>query len=147
MPKVALMRKVLVPAAAAMLIGASISGCSSFVHTRTQGYEIPQSAIKQVRPGQSEDLVVAVLGSPMTTNTFGDEHAYYYVQTRINETSFGLKMVQSRTVLAVYFDKNNKVKDTAVYGLKDGKVVDIETRRTPSYGQDRTFVQSIIASI
>ena len=49
-------------------------------------------------------------------------------------------------MLAVYFDKNKKVMDKAVYGLEDGQAVTIESRRTPSFGEDRTFVQSILNS-
>jgi outer membrane protein assembly factor BamE (lipoprotein component of BamABCDE complex) len=55
-------------------------------------------------------------------------------------------MTDSRTVLAVYFDKNQKVIDKAVYGLKDGKTVTVETRRTQSFGEDRSFIDSILKS-
>lgn len=129
------------------------AGCSSFdlgqgfSSTRTQGYEISESALQQIRPGQSVDLVVAVLGSPMTTNTFDDETVYYYVETKVQETAFGLDTVQDRTVLAVYFDDDNKVKDKAIYGLQDGRVIAIESRRTASFGQDRTFIEQILGSV
>jgi hypothetical protein len=36
--------------------------------------------------------------------------------------------------------------DKAVYSLKDGKTVTIETRRTPSFGEDRSFIDSILQS-
>ncbi|HHS82717.1 MAG TPA: outer membrane protein assembly factor BamE [Devosia sp.] len=139
--------------AGALLALVGLSACSSglgftgFSSTRTQGYEISQSALKQIRPGQSEDLVRVVMGSPQTKGTFGDETAYYYVQTKIQETNFGLKTIVDRTVLAVYFDSHNKVKDKAIYTLKDGRLFAIETRRTPSFGQDRTFVEQILASV
>jgi outer membrane protein assembly factor BamE (lipoprotein component of BamABCDE complex) len=87
-----------------------------------------------------------VLGSPQLSNDFGQESAFYYVETKVTQTAFGMSMVKERTVLAVYFDKNKRVKDRAVYSLKDGKAVTIETRRTPSYGEDRTFIQSILSS-
>ena len=64
----------------------------------------------------------------------------------LRQTAFGMTMVDSRTVLVIYFDKNKKVVDKAVYGLKDGKTVTIETRRTPSFGEDRTFIDSILSS-
>ena len=50
-------------------------------------------------------------------------------------------------MLAVYFGKNGKVIDRAVYGKEDGRLVAIESRRTASFGQDRTFLQSLIDSI
>ncbi|MGV8832081.1 MAG: outer membrane protein assembly factor BamE [Devosia sp.] len=137
------------PITATLVIALALGACSSstsLINSRTQGYEISDSAQAQVRPGQSQKLVSLVLGSPQSTNTFGDQSAWYYVQTKISQTAFGLKMIDSRTVLAVYFDKNKKVVDKAVYSLKDGKTVTIETRRTPSFGEDRTFIDSILQS-
>ncbi len=134
---------------AALGLGLGLAGCSTgaFVAHRTEGYVISDSALQQIRPGQSVDLVVAVLGSPQATNTFGEQTAFYYVETKVDRTAFGLRIPKERRVLAVYFDKNGKVTDDILYGLEDGKLVDMNTHRTPSYGQDRTFVESIISSI
>jgi outer membrane protein assembly factor BamE (lipoprotein component of BamABCDE complex) len=139
----------LLPLAAVGLLAMALAACTSstaLVTSRTQGYEISDSAMAQIRPGQSQELVTLVLGSPQSTNTFGDQSAYYYVETKVRQTAFGMTMVDSRTVLVIYFDKNKKVVDKAVYGLKDGKTVTIETRRTPSFGEDRTFIDSILSS-
>ena len=103
--------------------------------------------MQQIRPGQSQDLVRVVLGSPQSTNSFGDQSAWYYVETKVSQTAFGLSMVKERTVLAVYFDKNKRVKDKALYGLKDGRAIAIESRRTPSYGADKTFIDSLLGSV
>jgi len=137
------------PIAAAAVMALALVGCTSstsVVTNRTQGYEISDSAMQQIRPGQSQDLVRVVLGSPQSTNSFGDQSAWYYVETKVSQTAFGLSMVKERTVLAVYFDKNKRVSDKAVYGLADGKVVTIEQRRTQSFGEDRTFIDSILQS-
>jgi outer membrane protein assembly factor BamE (lipoprotein component of BamABCDE complex) len=134
---------------AAAVLAVALAGCTSstsLVTKRTQGYEIPDAALQQIRVGQSEQLVTLVLGSPMSTNAFGDRTAWYYVETKVNQTSFGMTMVQERTVLAVYFDRNKKVVDRAVYTLQDGKAVNIETRRTPSFGEDATIIDSILSS-
>jgi outer membrane protein assembly factor BamE (lipoprotein component of BamABCDE complex) len=136
--------------AAALVLAIALTGCTasnSLVTKRTQGYEIPETALAQIRPGQSQDLVRIVLGSPQLTNNFGSESAWYYVETKIQTTAFGLDMVQERTVLAIYFDANKRVSQRAVYGLEDGVVIDMETRRTPSFGEDRTFVESILSSV
>ena len=135
--------------AAAAMIALTLAACTSstsLISARTQGYEISDSAQAQIRAGQSQQLVTLVLGSPQSTNTFGDQSAWYYVETKVRQTSFGLIMTDSRTVLAVYFDKNKKVVDKAVYTLQDGKTVTIETRRTPSFGEDRTFIDQILQS-
>lgn len=134
---------------AAAVLAVALAGCTSstsLVSKRTQGYEIPDAALQQIRPGQSQQLVQVVLGSPQSTNTFGDQSAWYYVETQVNQTAFGLNMVQKRTVLAVYFDRNKKVTERAVYSLEDGRAINVETRRTPSFGQDKTFIESILES-
>jgi outer membrane protein assembly factor BamE (lipoprotein component of BamABCDE complex) len=139
----------LAPIAAAALVAVALAACSSstsFVTKRTQGYELSDSAMQQVRVGQSQELVQLVLGSPQSTNTFGDQSAWYYVETKVQQTSFGLTTNMERTVLAVYFDKNKKVVDKAVYSAADGKTVTIESRRTPSFGEDRTFIDQILNS-
>ena len=137
--------------AAAVVLGLAVASCTSsglnLVSTKVQGYELSEDGMAQVRPGQSQALVSMVLGSPQTTNAFGDETAWYYVETRVDQTAFGVSNIKSRTVLAVYFDKNKKVKDKAVYGLQDGRSIAIESRRTPSFGEDRSFIESILASI
>jgi len=137
------------PLVASALLAVALAGCttgSGLVSTRTQGYEIPQDALEQIRPGQSQQLVTLVLGSPQSTNTFGDQTAWYYVETKVSQTSFGMSSIQSRTVLAVYFDRNKKVIDKAVYSAQDGRTVTIESRRTPSFGEDRTFIDQILQS-
>jgi len=136
--------------AAALVMTSALAACSStggFVQTKTEGYDLSQDMLAQIRPGQSEKLVTLVLGTPQTTNTFSQETAWYYVESKINTTVIGINTVKERTVLAIYFDKNHKVRDKAVYGLKDGRVVSIESRRTPSFGEDRSFIESLISSI
>lgn len=140
------------PVVLSLVMAGTLAACStpsgiSLVSERTQGYDISEDALSQVRPGQSQQLVTMVLGSPQSTNTFGDQTAWYYIETKVEQTSFGMTMVKSRKVLAVYFDKNQRVSDRAVYGLEDGRVIDIESRRTPSFGEDRTFIQSILSSV
>jgi outer membrane protein assembly factor BamE (lipoprotein component of BamABCDE complex) len=139
----------LAPLAAAAMLAVALAGCATgggIVQKRTQGYEIPDTALQQIRPGQSKELVVLVLGSPQSTNTFGDQSAFYYVETKVEQTSFGMTLNKSRTVLAIYFDKNDKVIDKAVYSLEDGRVITVESRRTPSFGEDRTFIDQILQS-
>lgn len=138
------------PFAAAALVATTLTACGSslaLVSNRTQGYVLNQDQLDQIRPGQSQDLVVTVLGSPMMTNSFGEETAFYYIQNKVQQTAFGMTVNQERTVLAVYFDKNRRVTDKAIYTAKDGRVFTIESRRTASFGDDKTFIESIVGSL
>src|SRR3954471_22237306 len=143
---------VLLSLTAAGLLGVTLAGCSmgsglALSTNKIQGYAISQDALAQIRPGQSQELVAVVLGSPQTINAFNEGSAWYYVETKVAQTPFGMTSVQERTVLAIYFDKNKRVADKAVYSAKDGKVFTIEGRKTPSYGQDKNFIDSLIASV
>ena len=143
---------VLLSLAAAGLLGAALAGCSmgsglALSTNKIQGYAISQDALAQIRVGQSQELVAVVLGSPQTINAFNEGSAWYYVQTKVSQTAFGLTSVTDRTVLAIYFDKNHRVADKAVYGVKDGKSFTIEGRKTPSYGEDKSFIESLVQSI
>ena len=140
----------LLPITAVLLLSLSLEACSSgmsLTQSRARGYEISEDAVAQIRVGQSAALVTAVLGSPQVTNSFATETAWYYLGEKVQQTAFGMELSKERTLLVVYFDKKNKVVDTERLGIKDGKSFAIESRRTPSYGQDRTFIESIISSI
>lgn len=143
---------VLLSLAAVALLGANVAGCSmgsglALSTSKVQGHAISEDSLAQIRPGQSQELVAVVLGSPQTINAFNEGSAWYYVETKVDETAFGLTSVKERTVLAVYFDKNKRVADKAVYSAKDGKVFTIEGVKTPSYGEDKTFIQSLIDTL
>jgi outer membrane protein assembly factor BamE (lipoprotein component of BamABCDE complex) len=142
----------LVRVAVAAALALTLAGCSmgsglALSTSKIQGYAISDDALAQIRPGQSQELVTVVLGSPQTINAFNEGSAWYYVETRVNQTAFGLTTVVERKVLAVYFDKNKRVADKALYSAKVGKVFTIEGRKTPSYGADKSFIDSLIESI
>jgi outer membrane protein assembly factor BamE (lipoprotein component of BamABCDE complex) len=140
----------LFPITAAVLVSLTLTACGSgmsLTQSKARGYEISEDAVAQIRVGQSAALVTAVLGSPQVTNSFATETAWYYLGEKVQQTAFGMELSKERTLLVVYFDKKNKVVDTERLGVKDGKSFSIESRRTPSYGQDRTFLEAIISSI
>ena len=82
-----------------------------------------------------------MLGSPQTINAFNEGSAWYYVETKVSQTAFGLTTVQERTVLAIYFDKNKRVTDKAVYTASK------TARASPSRGARRRPMAKTGASI
>ena len=54
--------------------------------------------------------------------------------------------VIDQSVVAVYFNKQDKVDKLAQYGLKDGKIFDFVSRTTPTGGSDLGFLQSVLSS-
>ena len=133
------MRKtILLLSTAVMLIG-----CTPVVNQR--GYLPDPDAEKKITAGKdTKTTIQAALGYPSTEATFtqaGD--AWYYITSVEKQMAFFNPTVQSRAVLAVYFDKDGKVTDLKHYTLRDGHVVAFETRETPSHGRELTFLQQL----
>jgi outer membrane protein assembly factor BamE (lipoprotein component of BamABCDE complex) len=42
--------------------------------------------------------------------------------------------------VAVYFDRNRKVERLADYGMKDGKIFDYVAQKTPSGGEELSYI-------
>jgi outer membrane protein assembly factor BamE (lipoprotein component of BamABCDE complex) len=143
--------------AAALAVSAILlAGCTSFLprapelgsisSTTHHGYILAPNALEQIPVGSSRDQVLIALGSPSTTGEFGGEVFYYISQTRRAPARFMQAKVIDQRVVAVYFDKNNKVARLAHYGLQDGKVFDFVTRTTPTGGADLGFLQSVLSA-
>jgi outer membrane protein assembly factor BamE (lipoprotein component of BamABCDE complex) len=137
----------------AVVLAALVSGCVGApglgkVSTTTQhGYVVSQVALDQVPVGSSKDQVLIALGSPSTTGDFGGEAFYYISQTRKQPVKFMPPKVVDQRVLAVYFDKDEKVARIADYGIKDGKVFDFVTRTTPTGGADQNFLRQVLGGV
>ncbi|WP_306118592.1 MULTISPECIES: outer membrane protein assembly factor BamE [unclassified Roseitalea] len=136
--------------AALAVSGALITGCSTMdvldtSETFKQGYVIDEQTLSLVPEGSSRAQVLLALGTPTTTNSFGDEEVFYYIsQTRKRRAQFLKPRLVNQRVVAVYFDEESKVRQLADYGLQDGRVFDFITRTTPTGGRDQTFLTQIL---
>jgi outer membrane protein assembly factor BamE (lipoprotein component of BamABCDE complex) len=112
-----------------------------------QGHQFQEEDLKQVRDGMSKEQVTLALGTPDTQSAVSGG-AYYYISTTAEQSmAFMRPSVTERHVVAVYFDKQNRVEKIANYGLKDGVVVDFVSRETPSYTRDEGLLKEIFRNI
>jgi outer membrane protein assembly factor BamE (lipoprotein component of BamABCDE complex) len=132
------MKFVLVPLAAFALLIA----CAPVISQR--GY-VPdpanEGAIKAT--ADTKTTVQSRLGYASTTATFGND-TWYYISATEKQVAFFTPTVLKRQILAVYFDKNNKVTNVRHYGLRDGHVISFEKRETPARGRELTFLQQLL---
>jgi outer membrane protein assembly factor BamE (lipoprotein component of BamABCDE complex) len=132
----------LVAAAVATLMGA----CSPEINHR--GYIPKAGAFAQVSEGMSKSEVEGILGSPSTTasiNFQGD--SYYYISSTTQGRAFLSPTETNREVIAVRFDRSDRVSGTAQYGLQDGKIIDINTRKTVVVGSEQTLLSQLFRNI
>src|SRR5690348_1565310 len=111
-------------AVAAALLALPVAGCGSgmFGETFQKGYVVPDGALEQIPIGASQEQVLIVLGTPSTVATVNGEAFYYISQKTERSAAFMPYAVTDQRVVAVYFDKNRRVRPLANYGIKDGTV-------------------------
>ncbi|HEX8373617.1 MAG TPA: outer membrane protein assembly factor BamE, partial [Geminicoccaceae bacterium] len=114
--------------------GVGLSACIG--EDLRHGYQIDQAALATVKPGQSAEQVLQILGTPSTVSTVGNKSWYYISQNTRRTVLFLGEQVEDQKVTAVYFSGAFKVERVALYGLQDGKVFDFIERTTPSSGSD-----------
>jgi outer membrane protein assembly factor BamE (lipoprotein component of BamABCDE complex) len=127
----------------ALPVASLMAACQPEINHR--GYYAKPGAINQVSEGMSKTEVESILGSPSTTasvNFQGD--SYYYITSITKGRAFLDPVETNRQVIAVRFDKEDKVSGLAQYGLQDGRVIDINTRKTPIVGSEFSLIAELL---
>ena len=124
--------------AALTLVGAALAGCAG--EQFQKGYILPPGALEQIPIGASQDQVLIVMGTPSTVATLDGEVFYYISQRSERMVAFMNQKVVDQRVIAIYFDKNRRVRRLANYGLQDGKIFDSISRTTPTSGQEMSYL-------
>ncbi|MGC9954681.1 MAG: outer membrane protein assembly factor BamE [Rhizomicrobium sp.] len=119
----------------------TLMGCTPVISQR--GYQPDPDAEAGIIVGTDTKTVIEDrLGDPSVQATFGSD-SWYYISSVEKRVAFFTPTVESRHILAIYFDKDGKVIDMKHYGLEDGHVVSFESRTTPTRGRELTFLQQL----
>jgi len=124
--------------AAAALLGVSLAACTG--EQFQKGYILPPNALEQIPIGASQDQVLIVMGTPSTVATLDGEVFYYISQRAERPVAFMNQKVVDQRVIAIYFDKNRRVRRLANYGMQDGKIFDFISRTTATSGQEMSYL-------
>jgi outer membrane protein assembly factor BamE (lipoprotein component of BamABCDE complex) len=126
---------------------AALAACGTPTITK-HGQEFRATDLQAIQPGMSKDQVRTALGTPATQAVIGDGHAFYYISSTDSQKSFFLPTEQDRSVVAVYFNQGGTVENVANYGLKDGKVFDFISRKTPAPGgKDEGILKALFRNL
>jgi len=122
-----------------------VSGCTSTIDIR--GNVPPPERLAEVKPGKmTKNDVMALLGTPSNTSTFGDD-TWYYISSTFESWAFEKPTEIERQVVKLDFDRTGRVTDIQTLGLKDGKEIDLITRETPSPGRDLTILEQLLGNV
>lgn len=132
----------------ALCLGSTLllGGCFTS-ETTIHGFVPSDYTLDQIVEGSSREQVLLTLGSPSTTANFGNEVFYYISQTRVRPVAFLNPRPVDQTVVAVYFDDEDRVSRTVRYGLKDGKLFDFTNQITPTGGAEANFLGRIMEGV
>jgi len=118
-----------------------VAGCVPVINQR--GYLPNPAGEASIKQGaDTETTVQAKLGDPSTKATFGND-SWYYISSVEKQLAFFDPKVEPRSILAVHFDKEGKVRDTRHFSLKDGHLIAFESRTTPARGRELGFLQQL----
>jgi outer membrane protein assembly factor BamE (lipoprotein component of BamABCDE complex) len=132
--------------ACAVLLGAgALSACTPVVDRR--GFLADESQTAPFATGvDSKQTVLTRMGNPSQTGVF-DEQTWYYISAVQNQTAFYRPRTTERTITAISFGEDDKVANVRTYGLVDGRLINYDTRRTPTRGREVTFLEQIFGSV
>jgi outer membrane protein assembly factor BamE (lipoprotein component of BamABCDE complex) len=134
--------------ALALACGLALADCGgAFTETFQRGYVMQEGALEQIPIGASQEQVLIVLGTPSTVATVNGEVFYYISQQAQRSAAFMPQHVVDQRVVAVYFDKDRRVRRLANYGLKDGKIFDFVSNTTPTGGRDLSYLRGVFRAL
>ena len=119
-----------------------LAGCSNKLEHR--GYMPKPGAFDQISNGMTKMEVEGIMGTPSTTASVKYKGDSYYYITQITQQKAFLTTETDRTVIAIRFNEDDKVKSYAQYGLQDGRVVAINGESTPVYGEDTSIISALL---
>ena len=94
----------------------------------------------------SKNEVLMRFGPASFSEQTGDSEMAYYVSYVKERFAFFKPDITERTVTALNFQEGILV-DMKQYGLEDGHIIDINTRKTPTYGKDLNAIQQILSNV
>jgi len=128
----------------AAMIGGGLSGCAPRV--KNHGYAPDDELVAGITAGRdTRGSVRRKIGRPSTSGVFTDA-GWYYVATTVEHYLYNAPEVTERRVVAIQFDGNDLVSGVNVYGVEDGRIIDLQTRTTPTHGRELTILQQLLGN-
>ena len=132
----------------ALIVASSlfIAGCADQIDYR--GYLPRGTDVQKIQPGLSKTEVIAIMGSPSTTNTVeGAGDTFYYISSVVKTGAIFEPEVVDREIFAVEFDTDQNVRKLANYGIEDGKIIDFISRTTPTRGSNSSVLRDLFGRL
>ena len=133
-------------AAGLVLAGAALTGgCTPISYS--QGYQVLDERPGEAKVGETMAQVRTKYGSPTVISTF-EPNIWFYMHQVNDHFGFYRPRTRTREIVAINFDKRTEqVASVNTYTEKDGRVIGISTRETPTRGRELGILEQILGTI
>ena len=129
----------------AVALAAALTACAPVI--KNHGYAPVADEVAEIQVGlDTRGSVRRKIGRPGGTGVFTND-GWFYVQSQVEHYTYNEPRVIDRRVVAILFDANDVVASVKQYGMEDGRVIDLETRTTPTYGRELTILEQVLGNI
>ncbi len=140
-----MLRKIAIAAIAVSTLAGSISACAPV--TALNGFQAIDVKPQDIKVGvDTRDTVRTRLGSPSTVAAF-DPNIWYYVTQVSDKIAYLNPQIKSRIIVAIHFDKDQKVSEVRTLGLRDGYDLAYNKRETPTRGRELSVIEQLLGNI
>ena len=138
-------RRKLFQTSAVLAFAVIAAGCAPDV--RSHGFAPVEEDLARVSVGvDTRGSVRRKIGRPGASGIF-NEQGWYYVSSTVEHYLYYDPEVIDRKIVAVLFDENDVVASVNTYGIEDGKIINLETNTTPTYGRELTILEQAFGNI
>ncbi len=130
----------------------AIAGCALLLASacmpisRNHGFVTSKESPGDIEAGvDTKTTVLSKYGNPSTTGVFEKDKWYYMSELR-EQLGYLRPRTKTRTITAVAF-KDGVVDDVSIYTIKDGHVVSIVGRKTPTRGRELSIIQQLLGGV
>lgn len=132
-------------AAGAAALAFALAGCEPIV--TNHGYAPPSDRLALVEVGvDGPETVQRKIGRPSTSGVIRG-NVWYYVGSRFETMAWSAPEEVERRVIAIAFGGDGLVASVDQYGMEDGRIINLVTRTTPTYGREMTILQQLFGNL
>jgi outer membrane protein assembly factor BamE (lipoprotein component of BamABCDE complex) len=128
----------------ALALAAGLAACTPDIDLHGNNPTSERMAL--LKPGLTKADVVALLGSPSQTSTFGGD-SWYYISNRMETVAVLPPKELDRKVVIVTFSRGGLVQEINKLDLDDGKKVAMDSAATPSSGRELGIFEQLIGNV
>jgi outer membrane protein assembly factor BamE (lipoprotein component of BamABCDE complex) len=130
---------------AGIALSALAGGCTPL--RESHGWVSDTGSQSEVQPGvDTKSTVMARMGSPSSTGSFGGNDWYYVTALQQSYAYFKPKTT-ARTITVVRFSQDDVVQTVDKFGVEKGRIVDYATQKTPTRGRELGVLEQIFGTV